>query len=158
MKPRRLLTAFIASLFLAVGAVPALAFTPDEVLPDPTLEARARAITAELRCLVCQNQSIDDSDAELARDLRIVVRQRIVEGDTDEEVYAYVVSRYGEFVLLKPLLNARNSLLWGTPVLLLLVGGGYILLSARRKRARDEPVALSEEEQRELDEVLRREG
>ncbi|MDP3895469.1 MAG: cytochrome c-type biogenesis protein CcmH [Mesorhizobium sp.] len=147
--------ALAAGAPLALTAGPALAVTPAEVLADPALEARARKISAELRCLVCQNQSIDDSDAELAHDLRVVVRQRLVAGDTDAEVFAYVVSRYGEFVLLKPQLNWRNALLWATPVLLLLIGGGYILLGARRKAAGADQVALSDEERRALDEVLK---
>ncbi len=101
---------------------PAGAVQPDEVLADPALEARARMLSAELRCMVCQNQSIDDSDAELAHDLRVLVRERLTAGDSDEEVIDYVVSRYGEFVLLKPRFSLRNALLWGTPVLLLVIG------------------------------------
>ncbi|SMH42986.1 cytochrome c-type biogenesis protein [Mesorhizobium australicum] len=146
----------LAALFLAVQPLALRAVTPDEVLPDPALEARARAISAGLRCMICQNQSIDESDADLARDLRVLVRQRLVAGDTDDEVIAYVVSRYGEFVLLKPVFNWRNALLWGTPVLLLLAGGGYILLASRRRR----PVpaeALSDEEKAALAAALRRE-
>ena len=95
------------------------------MLADPALEARARALSEGLRCMVCQNQSIDESDADLARDLRILVRQRLVAGDTDQQVMDYIVSRYGEFVLLKPRFSLRNALLWGTPVLLLLVGGDF---------------------------------
>ena len=102
----------------------ALAVQPGEVLADPQLEARARNLSNELRCMVCQNQSIDVSDADLARDLRVLVRERLTAGDSDDEVLDYIVSRYGEFVLLKPRLNLRNALLWGTPVLLLLIGGG----------------------------------
>ncbi|TIQ90546.1 MAG: cytochrome c-type biogenesis protein CcmH, partial [Mesorhizobium sp.] len=112
---------------LFVGA--ALAVKPDEVLADPALEARARTLSEELRCMVCQNQSIDESDADLARDLRVLVRQRLVAGDTDRQVIDYIVSRYGEFVLLKPRFSLRNALLWGTPVLLLLAGGIFIVLS-----------------------------
>ncbi|TIU04312.1 MAG: cytochrome c-type biogenesis protein CcmH, partial [Mesorhizobium sp.] len=96
----------------------AQAVKPDEVLPDPALEARARALSEGLRCMVCQNQSIDESDADLARDLRVLVRQRLVAGDTDQQVMDYIVSRYGEFVLLKPRFSLRNALLWGTPALL----------------------------------------
>ncbi len=107
----------------------ALAVKPDEVLADPALEARARALSEGLRCMVCQNQSIDESDADLARDLRILVRQRLVAGDSDQQVMDYIVSRYGEFVLLKPRFNPRNALLWGTPVLLLLAGGVFIVLT-----------------------------
>ncbi|TIV90162.1 MAG: cytochrome c-type biogenesis protein CcmH, partial [Mesorhizobium sp.] len=112
----------------------AQAVKPDEVLADPALEARARALSEGLRCMVCQNQSIDESDADLARDLRILVRQRLVAGDTDQQVMDYIVSRYGEFVLLKPRFSLRNAVLWGTPVLLLLAGGIFIVLSARSRR------------------------
>ncbi|MFH1793128.1 MAG: cytochrome c-type biogenesis protein [Pseudomonadota bacterium] len=148
--------ALILGLFLAIQAVGALAVTPDEVLADPALEARARAISAGLRCMICQNQSIDESDAALAKDLRVLVRQRLVAGDSDEEVIAYVVSRYGEFVLLKPEFNWRNALLWGTPVLLLLVGGGYILVASRRRRQADTQL-LTDEEKTALADALRRE-
>ena len=148
--------ALILGLFLAIQAVAALAVTPDEVLADPALEARARAISAGLRCMICQNQSIDESDAALAKDLRVLVRQRLVAGDSDEEVIAYVVSRYGEFVLLKPEFNWRNALLWGTPVLLLLVGGGYILVASRRRRQADTQL-LTDEEKTALAEALQRE-
>ncbi len=94
----------------------AFAVNPDEVLADPSLEARARAISAELRCMVCQNQSIDDSNAELAKDLRLLVRERLTDGDTDEQVMNYIVSRYGEFVLLKPRFETKTILLWGAPL------------------------------------------
>jgi len=140
-------------LMLALGfASSALAVKPDEMLADPVLEARARTLSEGLRCMVCQNQSIDESDADLARDLRILVRQRLVAGDTDQQVMDYVVSRYGEFVLLKPRFDLRNALLWGTPVLLLLIGGIFIVLSARSRR----PVstALSADEQAALDKLL----
>lgn len=143
-------------LFLGLLAVaPAFAVEPDEMLADPALEARARALSAELRCMVCQNQSIDDSNAELARDLRVLVRERIRAGDTDEEVLSYVVSRYGEFVLLKPRMSARNAVLWATP-LLVLAGGGLIAFLALRRRARQPAAALTEEEERTLKAVLDR--
>jgi cytochrome c-type biogenesis protein CcmH len=110
---------------LAAGAV-----QPDEVLGDPVLEQRARSISANLRCLVCQNQSIDDSDAELARDLRVLVRERLVAGDTDTEVYDFVVARYGEFVLLSPVFAGHTIILWiATPILL--VGGLIALVMGR---------------------------
>jgi len=123
------------------------------MLADPALEARARALSEGLRCMVCQNQSIDESDADLARDLRILVRQRLVAGDTDQQVMDYVVSRYGEFVLLKPRFDLRNALLWGTPAILLFAGAIFIVLSARSRR----PVstALSSDEQAALDKMLR---
>ncbi|MBX3581317.1 MAG: cytochrome c-type biogenesis protein CcmH [Rhizobiaceae bacterium] len=148
-----------ALLVMAMAAVlwnaPAFAVLPGEALPDPRLEERARALSSELRCMVCQNQSIDLSDAELARDLRILVRERLMAGDSDQEVLDYVVSRYGEFVLLKPRFSLRNALLWGTPAILLLGGGVFIVLIARgRRRAR--PAELTSAEAAQLDEILRR--
>ncbi|WP_095203173.1 cytochrome c-type biogenesis protein [Mesorhizobium carmichaelinearum] len=146
-------SAALLVLMLVLGfAGTALAVKPDEMLADPALEARARALSEGLRCMVCQNQSIDESDADLARDLRILVRQRLVAGDTDQQVMDYVVSRYGEFVLLKPRFDLRNALLWGTPAILLFAGGIFIVLSARSRR----PVstALSAEEQAALDKML----
>src|SRR5690606_3970173 len=127
-------------------AMPAFAVQPSEVLDDPALEARARQLSSGLRCMVCQNQSIDDSDAELARDLRVLVRERLVAGETDEQVIDYVVSRYGEFVLLQPRFNMRNALLWGAPILLLAIGGAFIAVQARR-RTRPVMQALSPEEE-----------
>ncbi|RVD42935.1 cytochrome c-type biogenesis protein CcmH [Mesorhizobium sp. M4A.F.Ca.ET.020.02.1.1] len=147
----------LASLALLLGllfAGSAIAVKPDEVLADPALEARARALSEGLRCMVCQNQSIDESDADLARDLRILVRQRLVAGDSDQQVMDYIVSRYGEFVLLKPRFSLRNALLWGTPVVLLVAGGLFIVLSARSRRAA--PASpLTAEEQAALDKILR---
>jgi len=134
-------------------AGPALAVLPSEVLKDPALEARARALSSELRCMVCQNQSIDISDAELAHDLRVLVRERLVAGDTDEQVLDYVVSRYGEFVLLKPRLTLRNALLWGTPAALL-VGGAVALFVIARRRKPAAPSPLSAEEKQALDAIL----
>jgi cytochrome c-type biogenesis protein CcmH len=144
------IAAVLAGLFFA-GA--ASAVQPDEVLADPALEARAREISAELRCLVCQNQSIDDSDADLARDLRVLVRERLVAGDTDQQVVDYIVARYGEFVLLKPSFSGRNALLWGTPVLILMAGGAYLLVRGRRK-APTTSKPLSDEESRKLKALL----
>lgn len=126
----------LALALLAVSFMPvssAWAVNPDEMLADKALEARARTISAELRCMVCQNESIDDSNAELARDLRVLVRERLTAGDRDDQVLDFVVARYGEFVLLKPRLNNRTILLWGFPVGVLLIGGGFLLLSIRRK-------------------------
>ncbi|MCP9233230.1 MULTISPECIES: cytochrome c-type biogenesis protein [unclassified Mesorhizobium] len=152
---RRSTLASLVLLLALLFAGAAQAVKPDEVLADPALEARARALSEGLRCMVCQNQSIDESDADLARDLRILVRQRLVAGDTDQQVMDYVVSRYGEFVLLKPRFNLRNVLLWGTPVLLLLVGGTCILLAARSRRS-TATSALTADEQAALDAILRR--
>lgn len=146
----------LASLVLLLSlsfAGSAFAVKPDEVLADPALEARARALSEGLRCMVCQNQSIDESDADLARDLRILVRQRLVAGDSDQQVMDYVVSRYGEFVLLKPRFSLRNALLWGTPVFLLLVGGVFIVLTARSRRS-IATSALTAEEKAALDKML----
>jgi cytochrome c-type biogenesis protein CcmH len=111
---------------------PAGAVQPDEVLDDPVLEARAREISQNLRCLVCQNQSIDDSNADLARDLRIIVRQRLVAGDSDEDVLQYLVDRYGDYVLLTPPVRGSTYVLWFGPIVILLVAGGALLFAARR--------------------------
>lgn len=144
------------TLFLIVQALPALAVNPDEILADPALEARARAISAELRCMVCQNQSIDDSNADLAKDLRLIVRERLKRGDTDEQVFDYLVSRYGEFVLLKPRLSARTSILWGTPVLLIAIGALTLVVLARQRRAaRTVETTLTPEEKARVEALMR---
>lgn len=142
------------ALIAALGAAPAQAVNPDEILDDPALEDRARDISAGLRCMVCQNQSIDDSDAELARDLRVLVRDRLVAGDTNDEVVAYVVDRYGEFVLLRPTFSARNALLWGTPVIMLLLGGTAAFLFGRRHSRSRAGEALTAEEQARVAKIL----
>jgi len=147
---RRLVTLF---LMLAALTGPALAVQPDEVLKDPVLEARARDLSAGLRCMVCQNQSIDDSNADLARDLRILVRERLTAGDTDQQVVDYVVARYGEFVLLQPRFNWRNAALWATPAILLLAGIAYALTHARSATRRP-PEKLTSEEEARLKEIL----
>ena len=127
------------------------AVTPDEILKDPVLEQRARVLSQELRCMVCQNQSIDDSDAPLAKDLRMLVRERLVQGDSDRQVLDFLVSRYGAFVLLKPPLEISTLLLWGLPPAVLLAGIAALLLMARRRKAVVlEPAALSSEEQRRM--------
>ena len=148
-----LLRTLLMVLAIAFSATVARAVLPDEVLEDPVLESRARALSAELRCLVCQNQSIDDSNAELARDLRILVRERLVAGDTNEEVMAFIVSRYGEFVLLKPKFSIQNLALWGTPLVVILAGGAFLLL--RGRGARTQPGRLSADEEERLGEILR---
>lgn len=143
-------------LALLLTPMHAFAVNPDEVLADPALEQRARALSAELRCMVCQNQSIDDSNAELARDLRVVVRERLVGGDTDEQVLDYVVSRYGEFVLLKPRLSIRTIALWGAPAALAIIGLIVAVVYTRRRSV--QPVAkLSAEEEARLGKLLERE-
>ncbi len=143
---------WLRALLLAVClATPVMALSPDEVLPDPVLEQRARDLSAGLRCLVCQNQSIDDSDADLARDLRILVRERLVAGDSDEAVRQFLVDRYGEYVLLNPRINNHTILLWIAAPGLLLVGLGTLFVVSRRRRL--VTAGLSEEEQAALDEL-----
>jgi cytochrome c-type biogenesis protein CcmH len=140
----------ILSLLMSIAVIaPALAVEPDEVLADPVLEARARALSQELRCVVCQNQSIDDSNAPLAHDMRLLVRERIKQGDSDDEVRAFLVARYGNFVLLKPPLQPSTWLLWFSPLLFL--GAGFALVWAyframRRNPAPAEPLSPREEE------------
>jgi cytochrome c-type biogenesis protein CcmH len=142
----------LASVALLLALLsPALAVTPDEMLKDPALEARARHLSQELRCMVCQNQSIDDSEAPLAHDLRVLVRDRLKAGDSDQQVLDYLVARYGEFVLLKPRFEPRTLLLWGLPPLALVAGLiGLFAASRRRKAVGTEPEALSTAEQRRL--------
>ncbi|MEM8794405.1 MAG: cytochrome c-type biogenesis protein [Pseudomonadota bacterium] len=143
---------------LATAPLPALAVNPNERLDDPALEARARALSAELRCLVCQNESIDASEAELARDLRVLVRERLVAGDTDDEVLDFLVARYGEFVLLRPRFAAHTLVLWLSPFAILLVGVGYIMLRRRRTQtASTASTALNADEEKALQELLERE-
>jgi cytochrome c-type biogenesis protein CcmH len=144
-------------LLLVVLAMPAVAVLPGERLADPALEARARALGQELRCLVCQNQSIDDSSADLAHDLRVLVRERLVAGDSDKQVLAYLTSRYGDYVLLRPPVKPTTWLLWFGPPFLLLAGGLTIMLAWRRRRAdalaRPEP--LSADEQKRLARLMK---
>ncbi len=149
-KPAFLLAMMLVAIF---AFQPAHAVNPDEVLSDPVLEKRARAISTNLRCMVCQNQSIDDSDADLARDLRLLVRERLTAGDSDNEVIDYLIARYGEFVLLKPRFTARTYLLWATPLVLLLIGALVLFLSMR-KRSRKPPEPLSDDEQAALAKIL----
>lgn len=141
----------ILTIVFAVLAFPALAIAPDEILKDPALEARARHLSQELRCMVCQNQSIDDSDAPLARDLRLLVRERLQSGDSDRQVLDYLVARYGEFVLLRPRFELRTLLLWGLPPLALLAGVlglGHVMW--RRRLSGTEPTKLTAAERRRL--------
>lgn len=153
MTVRRFLL-LVASLALIVVAVPAgvvvtpaFAVNPDEMLADPALEARARKLSEGLRCLVCQNESIDDSNADLARDLRLLVRQRIEAGDTDKEVIDYLVSRYGEFVLLRPRFDWANLALWATPLVVLLAGLVLAVVTVSGRRKRKAPAELSSAEE-----------
>ncbi|KRB01345.1 hypothetical protein ASD83_07510 [Devosia sp. Root685] len=143
--------ALFALLFCLV--MPALAVSPDEMLGDPVLEQRARDISAGLRCLVCQNQSIDDSDADLARDLRILVRERLVAGDSNAEVEQYLVDRYGEYVLLNPRLNNHTLILWIAAPVLLALGLFGLFWAVRRSPSKPRGEALSDDERRVLDEL-----
>jgi len=140
--------------FLAFSA-PALAVQPNEVLKDQALEQRARQISSGLRCLVCQNQSIDDSDAPLAKDLRVLVRERLVAGDNDKAVIDFVVARYGDFVLLRPPMNARTIALWAAPFLIVLFGAVFLWRRRNRAAAAAVGTTLTAEEQRRLDDLLR---
>lgn len=147
---RPLATLALAAALSLAALGGALAVQPDERLADPALEARARALSAELRCLVCQNQSIDDSDAQLAKDLRVLVRERITAGDSDDEVMDFLVARYGEFVLLKPRLHGWGWVIWVTPPALLVVGGLAAWIGWRRRKAEGSGVEdrlTAEEEQ-----------
>jgi cytochrome c-type biogenesis protein CcmH len=145
---------FAAALLVLLHMAPALAVEPDEILKDPALETRARALSQQLRCMVCQNQSIDDSAAPLAHDLRVLVRDRLKNGDSDAQVLDFVVSRYGEFVLLKPRFAWHNALLWAVPPGVLLVGAVTLLLLARRRRPAGAPPPLDDAEQRKLAAML----
>lgn len=139
------------ALALVLVAGPLVAIGPDEILADPALEARARALSRELRCLVCQNESIDDSNAELARDLRLLVRRRLTAGDSDAAVITYIHDRYGDFVLMRPPVTDRTALLWFGPFGLLAGIGLWLVLRARRKtKAPAAPTPLTETEREQL--------
>jgi cytochrome c-type biogenesis protein CcmH len=146
-----------ALLFVLGTTAPSLAVQPDEMLKDPALEARARSLSSELRCLVCQNQSIDDSEAPLARDLRLLVRERLTQGDNDTQVLDYLVSRYGQFVLLRPRLEWQTILLWGLPPAALMAGIIGLLVTARRRsRLAVDATPLSRDEQQRLSTLVHR--
>lgn len=152
---------WLALILVLLSSLPAHAVQPDEILADPKLEARAREVGKELRCLVCQNQSIDDSDADLARDLRVLVRERIVAGDSNQEVIDYVVSRYGDFVLLNPPFKLKTYALWFGPGILILFGMATVFLFFRRRRINDAPVGqetLSQAEKERLARLLDEDG
>ncbi len=143
--------ALILLLIALAAPTAALAVEPDEILKDPQMEARARHLSEELRCMVCQNQSIDDSAAPLARDLRLLVRERLTKGDSDRQVLNYLVARYGEFVLLKPRFELQNLLLWGLPPFALVAGMIALFMSARRRQTADlQVLALSAKEQKRV--------
>jgi cytochrome c-type biogenesis protein CcmH len=141
-----------------MASAPSFAVQPDEILPDPKLEARARGLSHELRCMVCQNESIDDSAAPLAHDLRVLVRERLKAGDTDQQVLDFLVARYGEFVLLKPRFEWQTAPLWLAPIAILLAGAVTLGVAVRRRKLRraartDAPAPLSESEQARLAEL-----
>ncbi|MBP7242007.1 cytochrome c-type biogenesis protein [Amaricoccus sp.] len=144
-------------LLALVAPVAAWAIQPDEVMSDPAQEARARAITAELRCVVCQSESIDESNADIARDLRMLVRERIAAGDSDEETLAYVVDRYGEFVLFRPPMTAANAPLWLAGPVILIFGSALVaaILRRRAREARIPRAGLTREEQARLDALMK---
>ncbi|MBO0718246.1 MAG: cytochrome c-type biogenesis protein CcmH [Rhizobiales bacterium] len=144
------------ALFLSAPAFSWAAVQPDEMLHNPALEARARTLSQQLRCMVCQNESIDESDAPLAHDLRVLVRERLQAGDSDAQVLDFLVARYGEFVLLKPRLSWRTAILWGLPPGLLLVGFALLMVAAARRRGRvQEPAPnLTAAEQARLKKIL----
>ncbi len=145
----------LAVLLTALWAAPGWAVEPDEILDDPVLEARARALSQEIRCLVCQNEPIDSSNADLARDLRILVRERLVAGDSDDDVKAFLVARFGDYVLLDPPMKLTTYALWFGPALILLLGGlGVFLFFSGARRAPSVAAALSTEERARLDRLL----
>ncbi|WP_201860498.1 cytochrome c-type biogenesis protein [Microvirga soli] len=148
----RFVLAIVAALLFSASA---FAVQPGEVLKDPGLEKRAREISAGLRCLVCQNQSIDDSDAQLAKDLRLLVRERLVAGDTNDQVENFLVQRYGEFVLLKPTFGMHTLLLWLTPALVMVLGG-VGAYAAMRTRPQPKAATLDDEERKALENLLKR--
>jgi len=143
------------SLCLALLAAPAFAVQPDEVLSDAGLEARARLISRDLRCPVCQSENIDDSNADISRDLRLLVRERLVAGDTDAQVIDYVVDRYGEYVLFNPRARGSNLALWLAGPAMLLVGGGLAFGYLRRRKAEVTAAGLTQEEETRLREILK---
>lgn len=154
MRPALMRRLVLASMLGLATAGPALAVQPGEILPDPAMEQRARAISSELRCLVCQNQSIDDSDAPLAKDLRVLVRERLVAGDSDRAVRDFVVARYGDFVLLRPPLDVRTALLWAAPFLILLAALVFLWRRGRAMAAPASAAPLSDEERRRVERLL----
>ena len=149
---------FVLVVLALFGATPLHAVQVDEILPDPALEARARVISQDLRCMVCQNQSIDDSEAPLARDLRLLVRERLKAGDSDTQVVDYLVARYGEFVLLRPRMSWHTAILWGAPLTILMIGLfgiGFSVLRRSGGAAPPEVAALSEAERGKLNAIER---
>jgi cytochrome c-type biogenesis protein CcmH len=153
---RKLITILTVLLLVTFAAPAAFAVQPDEIMGDPAKEARARDLSRELRCMVCQNQSIDDSEAPLARDLRLLVRERIAAGDSDNQVIDFLVARYGEFVLLKPRVNEHTLVLWLLPPLALAGGGLALWLHNRRRKSAGEPplLHLTAEEEARIEQLI----
>ncbi|UGV26124.1 cytochrome c-type biogenesis protein CcmH [Rhodopseudomonas boonkerdii] len=149
---RRMMAGLLA--FALLAGSPVHAVQPDEIMQDPAKEARARNLSKELRCMVCQNQSIDDSDAPLARDLRLLVRERIAGGESDRQVLDFLVARYGEFVLLKPRLELHTLLLWLLTPLVLIGGAGALWWQTRRRKSHDTIAALTVEEEARIERLL----
>ncbi len=147
---------WVLALAMMAWTAPASAVQPDEILDDPVLEERARDLSKGLRCLVCRNESIDESNADLARDLRLLVRERLVAGDSDDEVIAFVVDRYGEYVLLQPTVGGSNWLLWAAgPLMLILAGGiGVVYLRGRASAPQQHETALNDAEKARLKKIL----
>ena len=151
---RAAILAILCVFFLPIGG--AIAVQPNEVLKDSELEARARNLSKDIRCLVCQNQSIDDSNADLARDLRVLVRERLSEGDSDEQILDFLVKRYGDFVLLKPPVKASTYALWYGPIVIFVLGviGLVVFMRGRRPTAATQTLALSKDEERRISALL----
>lgn len=151
-----MLRTLLAVLCVALAS-PAWAVQPDEILDDPVLESRARDISAGLRCLVCRNESIDESNADLARDMRLLVRERLVEGDSNEDAVAFIVDRYGEYVLLRPTTDGANIILWvAAPIMFLIaLGSAVIYLRQRDKAPEADKTGLNDDEKRRLQELLK---
>ena len=148
----------ILACLLVLTPLTARAVQPDEIMTDPRLEASAHALSAQLRCMVCQNESIDESNADLARDLRLLVRERLQAGDSDDQIRSYLVRRYGDFILLKPPFKPETWLLWGAPFLVLLVGGCIIFIARRRQKSLVPANLLSEAERAKLNALLGEDG
>jgi cytochrome c-type biogenesis protein CcmH len=148
----------ILACLLVLTPLAAKAVQPDEIMTDPRLEARARALSTELRCMVCQNESIDESNADLARDLRLLVRERLQAGDSDDQIRAFLVRRYGDFILLKPPFKPETWPLWGAPFLVLLAGGCIIFIARRRQKSLVPANLLSEAERAKLNALLGEDG
>lgn len=144
----------LLALLLFLLTLPAAAVEPDEMLADPALEARARALSQVVRCVVCQNESIDSSSAGIAKDLRRLIRERLLAGDSDRQVLDFLVARYGDYVLLEPPVKPSTWLLWAAPPLVLLLGGAGLLLALRRRRALAPAAPLDAEERRRLERLL----